>query len=75
MAVDEAAAGMGLKPDYFRVLVRLSFLAPGIIAAILKGQQPAALTRQKLVRMADLPMHWELQRLALGFPLELQKVA
>ena len=75
LAVDEAAAGMGLKPDYFRVLVRLSFLAPDIIAAILKGRQPASLTRQKLARTIDLPMDWDSQRLALGFRPELQEAA
>jgi hypothetical protein len=38
---------MGLKADYFRVLVRISFLAPDIVAAILEGRQAAMLTRQK----------------------------
>jgi hypothetical protein len=56
ISVDEAAAGIGLKVDYFRVLVRISFLAPDIVAAILEGRQPARLTRQKLARMTDLPL-------------------
>ncbi len=47
ISVDEAATEMGLKADYFRVLVRISFLAPDIVAAILEGRQAAMLTRQK----------------------------
>ncbi len=75
VSVDEAAAGMGLKVDYFRVLVRISFLAPDIVGAILEGRQPGSLTRQKLARMTDLPLDWEAQRAALGVPAELQKAA
>ena len=75
MTVDEAAAGMGLKADYFRVLVRISFLAPDIVAAILEGRQPGLLTRQKLARMNDFPLEWEAQRAVLGFPSELREAA
>ena len=75
MTVEAAAAGMGLKVDYFRVLVRISFLAPDIIAAILGGRQPRTLTRQKLARMTDLPLDWQEQRNALGFAMELREAA
>jgi hypothetical protein len=64
---------MGLKLDYFRVLVRISFLAPDIVAAIVEGRQPPMLTRHKLARMTDLPLEWEAQRRALGFAAELQE--
>jgi hypothetical protein len=74
-SVEDAAAAMGLKLDYFRVLVRISFLAPNIVAAILEGRQPATLTRQKLARMTDLPFEWEAQRRVLGFAAELQAAA
>jgi hypothetical protein len=66
---------MGLKVDYFRVLVRISFLAPDIIAAILEGRQQGTLTRHKLARMTDLPLEWEAQREALGFAAEMQEAA
>jgi site-specific DNA recombinase len=75
ISVDEAAAVMELKADYFRVLLRISYLAPDIIAAILDGQQPGTLTRQKLARMSDLPLDWEEQRVALGFLRALQRAA
>jgi hypothetical protein len=74
VSVEEAAAAMGLKLDYFRVLVRISFLAPDVVAAILEGRQPATLTRQKLARM-DLPVNWEEQRRALGFAAGLLEAA
>jgi hypothetical protein len=75
VSVEEAAAAMGLKVDYFRVLVRISFLAPDVVAAILEGRQPGTLTRQRLARMTDLPFEWELQRRALGFEEELREAA
>jgi hypothetical protein len=74
VSIEEAAAAMGLKLDYFRVLVRISFLAPDVVAAILEGRQPATLTRQKLARM-DLPVNWEEQRRALGFAAGLLEAA
>jgi hypothetical protein len=75
VSVEEAAAVMGLKLDYFRVLVRISFLAPDIVAAILEGRQPVTLTRQKLARMTDLPLEWEAQEVALGVVRPLRKAA
>ena len=48
-------------------LLRLNYLAPDIIAAILDGTQPAALTGSRLMA-TDLPMDWSLQRRLLGFP-------
>ena len=75
ISVDEAAAGMGLKVDYYRVLVRISFLAPDIVAAILEGRQPGTLTRHKLARMTDLPIEWDVQRRVLGFADQLRDAA
>lgn len=75
ISVDKAAVGMRLKADYFRVLVRISFLAPDIVAAILEGRQPGTLTRQKLARITDLPIEWEAQRNVLGFAAELRDAA
>lgn len=63
----EIAAEQGHEPHYFSVLVKLGFLAPDIVAAILEGRQPPALTRQKLARIRNLPMIWGEQRALLGF--------
>jgi site-specific DNA recombinase len=75
ISVENAATSMGLKLDYYRVLIRISFLAPDIVAAIIEGRQPRTLTRQKLARMADLPLEWAAQREAVGFVEQLREAA
>ena len=52
---------------HFWQLVRLSWLAPDITAAIAEGSQPPALTGRRLLRAADLPLDWRQQREFLGF--------
>ncbi|MDP9424259.1 MAG: recombinase family protein [Pseudomonadota bacterium] len=47
-------------------ILRLNYLAPDIIGAILDGSQPPGLTRKQLVH-ADLPLDWALQRRMFGF--------
>ena len=65
--LDAIAKAYGVTRDYFRVLIRLSYLAPDITAAIMEGRQPATLTRQMLARMPELPVEWNAQREALEF--------
>lgn len=62
-----AAVKLGVSSAYFGVLVRLSYLAPDIVAAIIDGRQPAGLNRQRLARMVGLPLDWPEQRVLLGF--------
>jgi site-specific DNA recombinase len=57
------------KRNYAVRLARLKFLAPDIVAAILAGRQPVALTRQHLIRAGNIPFDWEGQRRAFGFKL------
>ena len=66
-AAATAAAKMHVSIAYLGVLLRLSHLAPDIVAAILDGRQPATLNRQRLARVASLPMEWQAQRVLLGF--------
>ena len=61
-----AIYSLGRRPASFARLVRLNYLAPDIVAAIIDGEQPADLTRQKLAQI-DLPIDWPLQRRLLGF--------
>jgi site-specific DNA recombinase len=57
----------GVSPSYFTRLVRLSYLAPDIIQAILDGGQPRDLTADKLLAHSRLPLGWHEQRAVLGF--------
>lgn len=66
-SVADLAAEQGLSKDYFGVLLRISYLAPDIVAAILDGRQPVQLNRQRLARMTSLPIDWQQQREMLGF--------
>ena len=65
--VSELAHALKRKPASFSRLVRLNYLAPDIVAAIVDGTQPADLTRRRLLE-CDLPLDWSLQRRLLGFP-------
>ena len=48
-------------------LLRLNWLAPDIITAIIEGRQPPSLTGRRLLRAADVPLSWEGQRRYFGF--------
>ena len=63
----ELAQREGVSPSYFTRLVRLSYLAPDIIQAILDGCQPRDLTADKLLARSRLPLTWHEQRRVLGF--------
>ena len=52
---------------YAARLMRLNFLAPDIVIAILNGRQPVGLTARKLMADTRLPLEWSEQRKALGF--------
>jgi site-specific DNA recombinase len=56
-----------ITASYATRLVRLTFLAPDIVAAILAGKQPAGLTANKLMADTRVPLDWRDQRAALGF--------
>jgi hypothetical protein len=47
--------------------LRLTFLAPDIVQAILDGRHPPTLTAARLIRDTRLPLAWPDQRTALGF--------
>ena len=52
---------------YLGRLVRISWLAPDIIAAIMDGTQPVALTGRKLTCANAIPLDWPSQRKMFGF--------
>lgn len=66
--LDSHAAEWKLTPSKFSRLLRLTYLAPDIKAAILDGRQPSSLTERKLL-YSPLPADWRQQRSLLGFPV------
>lgn len=62
----DAAASIKQCRHRLTKLVRLSFLAPELVDAIVAGKHPAALTPAKLLD-ADLPLGWIAQKAMLGF--------
>ena len=52
---------------YLGQLVRISWLAPDIIASIMDGTQPVDLTGRKLTRANAIPPDWPSQRKMFGF--------
>ena len=67
-SIDAMASRLGVRRDYLAVLVRLSYLSPDIVRAILAGQQPVELTPTRLVMVSrNLPHDWQDQRRLLGF--------
>ena len=54
------------KRHYWQLL-RLNWLAPDIVTAIIEGRQPPSLTGRRLLRAADVPVSWEEQRRYFGF--------
>ena len=59
---------LGIARGRLTSLVRLSYLAPDIVRAILEGRQPIELTTTRLLqRSKELPHDWKEQRLFLGF--------
>ena len=70
-SLGELASEMNYTGWRFARVLRLNYLAPDIVTAIIDGTHPPGLTRAKLVS-ANLPMDWALQRKLLGFPERVQ---
>lgn len=74
-AADARDQIMGARPSipaasedrHLRRLVRLAFLAPDIVTAILDGTQPPLLTARQLLRASEVPLSWSEQRGIFGF--------
>ena len=66
LTLREIAAEEGIGDSYVTRLLRLSWLAPDIIASILKGRHPPELTARRLSTFKKLPADWTEQKKALG---------
>ena len=53
--------------SYVSRVLRLAFLAPDIVEAILGGRHPVELTAERVLVHEDLPLNWREQRHRLGF--------
>ena len=61
------AQTQGISQSYATRLVRLAWLAPDIVEAIVEGRQPSTVTASALMRNTRIPTDWQDQRRALGF--------
>ena len=59
------ARDQGVTSSYVSRLVRLNFLAPDIVEALISGDHPAAVDAKTLLALHDLPLDWSEQRAAL----------
>ena len=66
-SIAEIAKEEGYSRDYFGVLLRIAYMAPDILTAIIGGRQPTQLNRQRLARATNLPIDWDAQRQMFGF--------
>ena len=62
LPLKEIAAERGISSSYVTRLLRLAFLAPDIVSAILNGRHPPQLTANRLMDDTRLPLDWTAQR-------------
>ena len=62
----ELASEAGVSGSYFTRILRLSFLAPEVVKAILRDRHPIELTAKRLANEVRLPIVWEDQHAVLG---------
>lgn len=58
----------GIRPSEINRIIRLAFLAPDIVKAVLDRRQPIELAPRRLMRIGELLLEWHSQRRLLGFP-------
>jgi DNA invertase Pin-like site-specific DNA recombinase len=62
----ELAAEAGVTGSWFTRILRLSFLAPDVVKAILRDRHPIELSAKRLANDIRLPIAWNEQRAMLG---------
>ena len=67
LAGSEDALVSRYSKAHLQQLLRISWLAPDIVAAIADGRQPVTLTGRRLLRATNIPLSWEAQRKLFGF--------
>ena len=64
-SIEDLSAAEKINPSYVSRVLRLSYLSPKIVEAILEGKSPARLTMKNL--MEPFPMDWQKQATHFGF--------
>ncbi len=65
--IDAMAQRLGVKRDILSAQMRLTYLAPDIVRALVLGRPAEGLTPAGLLALCkDLPHDWQLQRTVLG---------
>jgi DNA invertase Pin-like site-specific DNA recombinase len=67
LTVTDLARAEGLSPPYLDRILRLSFLAPDIVEALLDGSAPAALNLESTKDLKRIAPSWSDQRRLMGF--------
>jgi hypothetical protein len=62
LPLKEIAAEQGISSSYVSRLLRLAFLAPDVVTAILNGRHPPQHTANRLMDDTRLPLDWTAQR-------------
>lgn len=65
LSLNDLATKFGRSPERFKRLIRLSYLSPAIVAAVLSGRQAAHLTSRALQNIDGLPLVWSDQEAML----------
>ncbi|MFN3233158.1 MAG: recombinase family protein [Alphaproteobacteria bacterium] len=60
--LSELASMEGVSSRYIRRIIKLAFLAPDVVSAILDGRQPPDTTAETVTRQPALPLHWSYHR-------------
>lgn len=66
-SVTALAEALGVDRSYVRRILSLACLAPDIVEAIARGDEPGGLSLEKMAK--QLPMLWAEQRERIGFPV------
>ena len=66
LTISELSRRCGVTPSYASRVVRLAFLAPELVEAILSGNQPAELDAARLLTLGALPLGWAEQKQAFN---------
>ena len=64
-SIGELAADASVSPSYFTRILKLSFLAPDVVRAILHHEHPPELTAKRLSLKVALPNAWAMQKAML----------